>query len=181
MVIRNCPAHCHMYRVQGQKLDQDQRLQTTTHLSDHVHDHMTSRQHQPQKGWRFFAMLCKTVTQHGKTCCVNSTTRKKRYACIIEAHESTKTRIGKTQHRDLIAEKGLNLLSHYNLMHKPISKLVAIKFPNAKAAVDREWEKLEKLPAWKVTKFKSKNEVSEKAQNDGMTVHFCNISWTYLT
>ena len=26
------------------------RMFTTTHLSDHVHHHMTSRQHQPQKG-----------------------------------------------------------------------------------------------------------------------------------
>ena len=32
------------------------RMFTTTHLSDHVHDHMTSRQHQPQQGWRFALM-----------------------------------------------------------------------------------------------------------------------------
>ena len=32
------------------------------------------------------AVLCKTVTKHGKTCCVNSNTRKTRYACIIEVH-----------------------------------------------------------------------------------------------
>ena len=28
------------------------RMFTTTQLSDHVQDHMTSRLHQPQKGWR---------------------------------------------------------------------------------------------------------------------------------
>ena len=39
-----------------------------------------------------------------------------------------------------------------------------MKIPDAKAAVDKEWEKLEKLPAWQVTKVKSKKEVIGKAQ-----------------
>ena len=33
---------------------------------------------------------------------------------------------------------------------------------DAKAAVDREWDKFEKLPGWQATNVKSKNEVIEK-------------------
>ena len=32
----------------------------------------------------------------------------------------------------------------------------AMKIPAAKAAVDKEWEKLEKISAWNLTKVKSK-------------------------
>ena len=49
--------------------------------------------------------------------------RRTRYAFIVEAHDATRTRTGTTQsrdHEDLVAEKGLNSLSHYNLVHKPI-------------------------------------------------------------
>ena len=78
-------------------------------------------------------------------------------------------------HEDLIAEKGFNSWSHYNLVHKPVSTLQAIKMPNAKATVDKEWEKLEKLPAWQATKVKNKKEVIGKAQKEGKTVLFCHI------
>ena len=36
--------------------------------------------------------------------------------------------------------------------------LKAMKIPAAKAAVDKEWEKLEKIPAWDLTKVRSKKE-----------------------
>ena len=42
-----------------------------------------------------------------------------------------------------------------------------MKIPHEEAAVDKEWEKLEKLerlPAWQVTKFNSKKEVIENAK-----------------
>ena len=69
-------------------------------------------------------MPCKFhSSRHGETCRTNSSnTRRSRYACIIEAHESTRTRTGKTEardHRDLIAEKGSNSLTHCSLVHKP--------------------------------------------------------------
>ena len=46
-------------------------------------------------------------------------------------------------HEDHIAGKGMNSLQHYNLVHKFIPEPQAIKIPAAKAAVDKEWEKLE--------------------------------------
>ena len=35
----------------------------------------------------------------------------------------------------------------------------AIKITPAKAAVDKEWEKLENIPVWDLTKVRSKKEV----------------------
>ena len=42
------------------------------------------------------------------------------------------------------------------LVHKFIPMPQAMKIPAAKAAVDKEWEKLEKISAWNLTKVRSK-------------------------
>ena len=46
-----------------------------------------------------------------------------------------------------------------------------MKIPAAKAAVDQEWEKLEKIPAWDVTEVRSKPEVIDEARTSGAKVH----------
>ena len=48
----------------------------------------------------------------------------------------------------------------------------AMKIPAAKAAVDKEWEKLEKIPAWNITKVRNKSEVIDEARTKGVKVHF---------
>ena len=48
-----------------------------------------------------------------------------------------------TCHEDHIAGRGDNSLQHYNLVHNFISMPQAIQIPAAKAAVDKDWEKLE--------------------------------------
>ena len=66
---------------------------------------------------------------------------KTRLACILEADESTRLRLGESLpnlHEDRIAWKGDNSLQHYNLVHKFIPMLQAVKIPAAKAAVDKE-------------------------------------------
>ena len=45
-------------------------------------------------------------------------------------------------HEDHIAGKGENSLQHDNLAHKFIPMPQALKIPAAKAAVDKEWEKI---------------------------------------
>ena len=113
-----------------------------------------------------------------EACCTQFYSRKIRYECIIEAQESTRTRIGTTQprdHEDLFSEKGFNSLSHHNFAHKPFAIPQAMKIPYAEATVDKEWKKLEKLPAWQVTNVKSKKEVIEKTQTKGRTVHFATL------
>ena len=51
----------------------------------------------------------------------------------------------------------------------------AIQIPAAKAAVDKEWEKLEKIPVWDLTKVRSKSEVIDDARTKGAKVHFASF------
>ena len=103
---------------------------------------------------------------------------KTKLACILEANESTRMRMGNSippNHEDHIAGKGENSLQYYNLVHKFIPMPQALKIPAAKAAVDKEWEKLEKISAWNLTKVKSKKQVIDEARTMGTTVHFASL------
>ena len=71
--------------------------------------------------------------------------------------------------------KGNNSLQHCNLFHKFIPMPQAMKIPAAKAAVDKEWEKLEKISAWNLTKVRSKKEVIDEARTKGVKVHFASL------
>ena len=51
----------------------------------------------------------------------------------------------------------------------------AMKIPAAKAAVDKEWEKLEKIPAWDLTKVRNKSEVIDEARTKSAKVHFASL------
>ena len=92
------------------------------------------------------AMPCKTSksSQHVGTI-GKSNKIKSKLACILEASESTKLRMGESlpnHHEDHSAGTGDNSLQHYNLLHKFIPMPQAMKIPAAKAAVDKEWENL---------------------------------------
>ena len=41
--------------------------------------------------------------------------------------------------------------------------------------MDKEWEKLEKISAWNLTKVRSKKEVIDEARTSGATVHFASL------
>ena len=106
------------------------------------------------------AVPCKTNKQckHGETRGKTNEIKSK-LACILEASESTRLRMVESlpdRHEDHVAGKGDNSLQHENLVHKFIPVPQAMKIPAAKAAVDKEWEKLEKIPAWDLTKVRSK-------------------------
>ena len=121
------------------------------------------------------AMPCKTCkkNKHGETRSKTNDFRCK-FACILEASESTRMRMEESPpnyHEDHIAGKGDNSLQHCNLLHKLIPMLQAMKIPAAKAAVDKEWEKFEKISAWNLTKVRSKKEVIDEAR----TVHFASL------
>ena len=78
-------------------------------------------------------------------------------------------------HEDHVAGKGNNSLQHYHLVHKFIPMPQAMKIPAEKEAVDQEWEKLEKIPAWDLTKVKSKKDVIDEARTSGAKVHFASL------
>ena len=103
--------------------------------------------------------------RHRETCCESNENRKSKHACIVEAHESTRKLLERTlpkDHEDPIAENGFNSSSHYNIVHKFITLPHSRKIQDAKAAVAKKWEKLEKLPAWQLTKVKSKKRLCLK-------------------
>ena len=96
-------------------------------------------------------------------------------ACILEASESARLRMEESLpnfQKAHIAGKEFNSLQHYNLLHKLIHMPQPMKIPAAKAAVDKEWEKLEKIPAWDLTKVNGKSEVIDEARTKGAKVHF---------
>ena len=121
------------------------------------------------------AMPCKIMKNCGSG---GSNKIKTKLACILEADETTRLRMGNSEpsnHEDHIAGKGENSLQHYNLVHKCIPMPQALKIPAARAAVDKEWEKLEKISAWNLTKVRSKKEVIDEARTSIATVHFASL------
>ena len=91
------------------------------------------------------AMLSKTPINSGGETHGNIGKRKTKYACIVDADESTRRILegaGHKPHQDHITAKGMNSITHYSLVHTFISMLQALKIPDAKAALEKELEKL---------------------------------------
>ena len=64
---------------------------------------------------------------------------KTKYACVVDADKSMRIRLEGVPHRyheDHIAAKGINSLSHYDVIHKFMPMPQALKIPDAKAAVE---------------------------------------------
>ena len=87
--------------------------------------------------------------------------------CGCKSLESTRQRVESSlpfKLEDRIAGKGFTSMHHHNLVHKFMPVPQAMKIPDAKAAVDKEWKKLETTPAWQMEKVTSKKEVILEAQ-----------------
>ena len=104
---------------------------------------------------------------------------KSKFACKLEASESTRMQMEESlekYHEGHIAGNGDNSLQHYNLVHKFIPMPQAMKIPAAKAAVDKEWEKLDKIPAWQMTKVRNKKRGDRWSNDEGRKkVHFASL------
>ena len=66
-------------------------------------------------------------------------------------------------------------MTHGNLVHKFIRVPQAMKIPDPKAAVDKEWKKLETTAACQWGKVKSKKEVILEAQREKRKVQFATL------
>ena len=98
------------------------------------------------------AMLCKTskTCKHGETR-GKSNEIKSKLACFwkpVNPQDCVWKNLYLITMRTILQERSDNSLQHYNLVHKFIPMPQAMKILAAKAAVDKEWEKLEKIPAW---------------------------------
>ena len=93
---------------------------------------------------------------------------------LVESHESTRQRVESsllTKHEDRCG-KASTSMTHHNLVHNFILVPQAMKILDAKAAVDKEWQRLGAIPAWKLEKVKGKEENILEAQRDEKKVHF---------
>ena len=72
-----------------------------------------------------------------------------------------------SSHVDHISRKGHVGIFHYDLFHRPIAILEAVKIPEAKAAVNKEPGKLNSLLAWVESKAKPKAAVVQMAEKEG--------------
>ena len=91
------------------------------------------------------------------------------YDCVVESLESTRQRAESSQpknHEDHIASKWFTSTTNCSSVHKFIPMPQTMKIPDAKAAVDKEWKKLETIPTWDLEKVKSKKEVILEAQRE---------------
>ena len=80
--------------------------------------------------------------QHMETCRALGG-HKTRYACIVEANESMRIRMEGSQgmnHEDHISGRGVNSLSHCDLVQKLIHMPEFLKIPDTKAAVEKNWK-----------------------------------------
>ena len=96
----------------------------------------------------------------------------------MESHESTRQRVESsllTKQEDRIAGKGFTSKTRYNLVHKFIPMLQAMQILDATAGVDKEWQKFETIPAWRLEKIKSKKEVILEPHRDKKKVHFATL------
>ena len=73
---------------------------------------------------------------------------------------------------DHLADRGHVSMSHNNMVHKPVPIPKAMRTFEAKAALDKEWTKLQKLPAWDESTVTNKAEVIRRAKLEGKTCSF---------
>ena len=107
-----------------------------------------------------------------------SNQNKTRLACILEASESTRLRVGESlpnHHEDHIAGKGDNSLQHDNLVHKFIPMPQGFDKSSSKGSGGQGMGKVEKISAWNLTRVSSKKEVIDEARTSGATVHFASL------
>ena len=122
------------------------------------------------------AMPCKIMKKNCGSGASNKT--KTRLACILEAGETTRLRMGESlpnHHEDHLARKGGNSLQHYHLVHRFIPVPHAFFKTSSKSSSGQGREKLEKFSAWNLTKVRSKKVVIDEARTSGAKVHFASL------
>ena len=83
-------------------------------------------------------------------------------------------------HEDHFSPAGFASLEQYAMVHMPIPTK-ANKIPDAKAAVDAEWQAHMDKKTWDVTKVRPKAEVIAEANEKKTRVYTSATSWTYAT
>ena len=123
------------------------------------------------------AMPCKIMKKNCGSGASNKV--KSKLACIMEARESTRLCMGESlpnHHEDHIAGKRRGQFTATSQFGSQIySYASSHENSAAKAAVDKEREKLKKISVWNLTKVRSKQEVIDEARMKGAKVHFASL------
>ena len=93
----------------------------------------------------------------------------------VSVSNSAGTEAKPQKHLDHISEKGNVSEFQYGMAHKPIAVKDAMTFPDARAAVDREWGSLPNRVAWDFNKIKPESEVVPQVKKNGRFVHFASF------
>ena len=112
-----------------------------------------------------------------ETCCTVGR-HKTNYACIVEADESMRIRMEGSQnknHEDHFAGRGMNSLSHYDLVRKFNPMRQAMKIQMQRQQWRNNGKQLEEIRVWQLTKVRNKSEVIAEARNKSHTVHFASL------
>ena len=103
-------------------------------------------------------------------------TRRSKHACIVEPLESKRKHIGRTQpkdHEDRNGGKGFNSLSHYNLVHKFIPMLQAMKNPGCESRCWQGVGKARKFACMAMEENQQKKDVIQETQKEVNNCSFC--------
>ena len=125
------------------------------------------------------AMPCKTsLCRSSRETCRTVGEHKTKYACVVQAGESVRIRMEGSRnknHEDHIAGEGVNSMTHYSLFHKFIPMTQAMKIPDAKAAVEKEWGKTRENTSMAADESQKQKGMIDEARNDGRKVHFASL------
>ena len=103
--------------------------------------------------------------------------KQRKHACIVEAHESTRQRLESAlpeDHEDHIVEKRVQFVDSLHFGAQMCSDASSNEISDAKAAVDKEWWMLAKVPVWQLSKVKSKKIGHSGSTERANNRPFCN-------
>ena len=103
-------------------------------------------------GRELLANICEGIQKKGFN--TSSLIHDHRAAAIESQRPHIKERKGR-RHQYHIADRSHVSVTHCNSAHKPVPTPQVMNNPDAKAALDKAWRKLHKLPAWNETNVKS--------------------------
>ena len=102
------------------------------------------------------AMPCKTCKKSNNLVTRGKSNEIKSKLCVYLwsqwIHKTACGKISTEYHENHVVGAVHTSLQQYIMVHKFIPMLQAMKVPAAKAAVDKEWEKLERIPASDLTR-----------------------------
>ena len=115
---------------------------------------------------------------HGRPV-VHPTRSRSKFACILEASESTRLRMEEFFTESSwgpYCRKGRQFICNIIIWYTNLFLCLKLwKFPQQRQQWIKEWEKLEKISAWNLTKVRSKKEVIDEARTKGAKVHFASL------